>query len=543
MRDGCLAILLLGLQGCSAPAELPDGFEVETDISCDQPASSWEGKLQEAHPPPWAPLEFGLREPAQCPAVPGGVVAHDLDGDRDVDLLFRGDDAPVLLRNSGDSLDQVPGPTQPPFGPALAYAAADLDGDGLSELLAVGQGFVAVASNLGEMSFADWAPILVQDEYPQTCFQTLAIGDANGDGLLDLVLPGLESLPDEAAVSAVSTPLPGSPVRLLHGDGAGNFSAPIALPGSAGEERLLSMLAVFTDRDGDGDQDLLVGSDRADFGYPASRFYRNDGGAFSDDAQTVGAALRISAMGLATADLNGDGVLDYCMSDVGSTLPCLVSRDGVWLRGGLSLGLELTVPDGIELDPYDWSTWSLDLEDLDNDGNPELAAAAGPPPDEGSVLFTQLPFDQPDALFEGTEEGFRDLSAQVGFDDPRPHYGLATADFFGDGAPDIVLGAWNGPPVFWENQCNDRAWVEVELVGPPGNREGFGARVEAGTGERRWTREVQALRAVGQGPSSVHLGLDDADVVHLRVTWPDGTQQLARDLPVRSRILVTHPDA
>ena len=80
-----------------------------------------------------------------------------------------------------------------------------------------------------------------------------------------------------------------------------------------------------------------------------------------------GADLEMAAMGLDSADLNADGQLDYCITDVGRPL-CLVSQgDGLYAEGGASLGV---YPDGVGGAGAFLSTvgWSLDFADLDNDG-------------------------------------------------------------------------------------------------------------------------------------------------------------------------------
>ena len=73
--------------------------------------------------------------------------------------------------------------------------------------------------------------------------------------------------------------------------------------------------ALFTDRDQDGDQDLLVTDGDNSSGHPTA-FFRNDGGGqFVDDAADIGADGRLNGMGMASWDWNQDGSLDYCITD------------------------------------------------------------------------------------------------------------------------------------------------------------------------------------------------------------------------------------
>ena len=93
--------------------------------------------------------------------------------------------------------------------------------------------------------------------------------DPNGDGKLDVVLPGTG--PVEAGAA---NPLEvGGPDQILLGE-AGGFVPSVSLV--IADEGSRTQVALFTDRDADGDQDLLILADRG----PPSAFYRNDGPEF-----------------------------------------------------------------------------------------------------------------------------------------------------------------------------------------------------------------------------------------------------------------------
>ena len=485
--------------------------------------------------------------------VPGSVVASDLDADGDPDLLhFAYEGFPTAFVNDGagqfERLDVGHSTLDLIDREATGIAAVDIDGDRLPEVFVVGPGFLAASRNLGGLAFAPLELLWSQPEYPLTCFNSVAFGDLDGDGDLDAVLPGLDPVPDAEHLPETIAPEHGSWGVLLRND-ASAFT-PIRQLGP-GDEAGLSVLAAPTDRDGDGDLDLLMGSDRAFFGFPNTAFYRNDGNdadgpILVDDAPDVGADLPMSAMGIDGTDLNGDGDLDYCITDVADRLQCLLSTgDGTWAEGADSLGLSVDParhPDWEGGQGYRWVGWSLELIDLDNDGLLDGAAAAGPPPDFGNVGLSDASAVQPDALWQGTDGGFVERGVELGFGDGAAHFGLATADLDADGTREIVIGTWQGPMSIWDNPCGEAAWLELSLDGPGSNRQALGARVELQAGGVSHLREVLGPRALGQSVPDLHFGLGELDVVdEVRIRWLDGEETVLNDVAVRQRLEVAHP--
>lgn len=121
----------------------------------------------------------------------------------------------------------------------------------------------------------------------------VALGDVDGDGLVDVYLCGIE--PDNV---------------LYRNLGNWKFEDITAAAGVACPKQD-STGAVFADVDGDGDLDLLVSA----LGHGA-RLFLNDGkGRFREATDEAGLRSSAGSMSMAVADVNGDGFLDLYLAN------------------------------------------------------------------------------------------------------------------------------------------------------------------------------------------------------------------------------------
>ncbi len=481
-----------------------------------------------------------------CPWLPG-LAAADLDRDDDLDLVFSLPDAfPAIYVNDGSGRFSRSAAERPDIGDRIVVSAGavDLVGDLLPDIVVAGAEHLTVFENLGDLGFGPAQPLYEVEGWPRRCVASFTFGDYDGDGDLDAVLPRLEPIESPTQFPEMSSDWTGSTALLLRNDDAAFVEEAGLVP--AGHDETLSLSATFTDVDVDGDLDVILGTDRKVLGTPPTALFENTDDdppapRFVDIGPGTGFSLDIEVMGLATADLNGDDRPDYCMSDSGPDIRCLFSEGGDevgFFEGTLAAGL------GAELPGFpgsEWVTWGVAIEDFDNDGELDVTVAAGatlPPwmPGPGTR-------DQPDALWQGLGDGlFEERTADVGFGDEDGHYGLVVADLARDGHPEIVMASIDGPQIVWDNPCGPGGWLTVDLVGPPGNTDGVGAKVAVAAGGRTRTREVLSLQTFSQPPSELHFGLGDTHHVDsILVTWPDGTSSAADDVPADRHVVVTHP--
>jgi len=219
----------------------------------------------------------------------------DFNGDGSADLAvvngYGGNDVIILLGNGAGGFTQAS--NSPTVGNSPVYAVTgDFNGDGKTDLAVANQNDATVSILLGNGSGgftqATGSPISVG--YGPT---SIAVGDLNGDGKLDLAVA------DSGSTS----------VAILLGNNDGTFAAPtsswIALSNPP-------QSIVIGDFNGDGNADLAAALN----GYPGSVAILLGGGqgTFTQPGNSPVAAGN-GTYSLAVADFNGDGVADLAVTN------------------------------------------------------------------------------------------------------------------------------------------------------------------------------------------------------------------------------------
>ncbi|MGE5177331.1 MAG: FG-GAP repeat domain-containing protein, partial [Hyphomicrobiales bacterium] len=430
-------------------------------------------------------------------ASPTSVAIGDVNGDGRPDIVCGRPEIHTPDSYVSVALGSSSGGYEPPAeylvasGNPLAVAIADFDEDGIGDVAAV-----ATAGSTVTVLFGSGTGNLERriDIEVNSSTKSIAIGDVDGDGHADIVVA--------CRFDASHTGTAGS-VCVLYGNGDGTFrprvdletatDATVAIGDMNGDGRLdlvvlrdssptvadvylnggadfslsssteagwAALGPVIADFDGDGHMDLAV----AHYGPwgPTLLFGDGKGGFSRTGSVEVGADNRA----LACADLNGDGIVDLIVHE-GSQTSC----HGIWSCLGNG--------DGTFSVTSSLATWDegfdpgFAIADVDADGKPDLIVAhLGA--DDVSLHFGNgdgtfgAPFTRLDAGrgiadaravdFDG--DGRMDLvttvslplglailhgSASDGFDPPSyfktgvTPYGLVVTDLDGDGLDDILV--------------------------------------------------------------------------------------------------------
>jgi len=412
--------------------------------------------------------EFGLPEhwrfsllEFRSPFMTGrGIAAGDFDNDHWPDLLLASNDGIHLLRNDGRG-GFTPHPLPPLEGlPRDAYFVAfvDVDGDGWQDLYATGYGGrVAVVLNDRQGFQTSRARVLPNDGAILAISSGFADVDLDGD--LDLMLGNWSFGEDKAFLENYS----GN--RLLINDGAAAFT-PRQLDEVSGD----SLTVLFSDLDGDGLQDLVVGNDRE----IPDMFYRGRrGGQFERSRRAEGwiPVTTLNTMSIDSADFDNDLRLDLFSTDMTFANVAKPPYCSAVLGEAARARCETLLQgrERIERRDYAWCRQLADSRDRDDcltaiyrgvaitTGDPELCAriperyavhreycrnlARRDERKERYFVAEELPQKQSNILLMGAEGGkFRDATATSGAASSYWTWNAKAADLDNDGWQDIYVG-------------------------------------------------------------------------------------------------------
>ncbi|MGV3483236.1 MAG: FG-GAP-like repeat-containing protein [Planctomycetaceae bacterium] len=491
----------------------------------------------------------------------GGAIDFDLDGWVDLYLCAAGGIPPgqdsesnAMLRNlAGKYTDVTSSSSTDDKGFGQGVAVGDINEDGFPDLLLLNYGPNRLWINNGDGTFADRSADLGANSEWST---SGAIADLNGDGVSDLVVvnycagldPVTVTCPMEVGGEARSC----SPVKFpaqadvffegtVDGDLIDRTQAWTAVPAVLGRGLGITVGSLDTLPG----IDVLVANDMSTNHYwsavPGDEF-RLIESAMPRGLAGDGRSLAQGSMGIATADLDEDGDIDFYVTNFDNEYNTFYEQHepGIWRDQ--TAALDLASP---TLPLVGFGTEAIDLE---NDGRWELIVTNGhvdlfQSQDKRSI------YAQPMQIFRRTDEQkYVSIAQQMpGEYLQTPHVGRAlfTLDANRDGLTDAVVTHQTEPVALLVNQAQtDHHFLEVCLVGKSCARDAIGATVELTVGETtRFAAQVSGDGYECSNERVIHFGISAAEksdptANRMLVRWPDGSTDSYSALELDKRWLL-----
>ena len=506
-------------------------------------------------PDPDPPLFAEITAEAGLPAAPapvpdgtwflpeimgGGVALFDADGDDDLDLLHvrspapgrPEDPAPNRFYRQEDNgrfteAGAAAGLGDPGYGQGAA--AGDVDNDGRPDLFAANYGPDALYRNLGDGTFAAAGSAAFAEDSWST---SAAFVDYDRDGDLDLYAvryveyyPGVVCRSPNGVDYCPPGKFPG--VRdALYGNEAGAFADVSEAAGMNAPARGLGVACA--DLTGDGWVDIYVANDGE-----ANQLWIGQGdGTFVDEAVMRGAGFNGNgkpegSMGVAIADADADGRFDLAMTNLWNESNTLLAGSG----GGLFS--DASGRSGMAAVDLPLTGFGCGFFDYDHDGDLDFAVVNGrvqgwPPLPAARPDDFWSSYAEPNLLFENDGRGrFANAGEQAGRFSSLPEIdrGLAFGDLDRDGDLDLAVGG------LWQVRLfrNDappagNRWLSVRAL--TGNRDAIGAEVVVAAGGRQQRRLMAAGYSYASSSSPrAHFGLGESGCDFVEILWPDGSRE------------------
>ena len=431
----------------------------------------------------------------------------------------------------------------------MGVAVGDFDDDGRCDVYVTNFGPNVLYRNLGNGRFEDvTAAAGVGDP---RWGASAAFFDADGDGRPDLFVVNYIALdPARRCFDAVGRPdycgpreFPGSPDVLYRNRGDGTFEDASAASG-IGAAALRGLGVAAADLDGDGRLEIVVANDN----HPNQLWVRRADGTFVDEAAGRGAAFNRNgeieaSMGIVAEDLDADGDLDLFVTNLRG------ESHTFWRNDGSGFFEDATAAAGLLGPTLRFTGFGTVALDLENDGDLDLAIVNGhvfrsPAEPGASPEDPWREYLQPGSLLRNDGAGrFTDGSDRAGPFGSRPQLGrgLLASDLDGDGGADLVSTDGRGRVDVFRNAAPARgSWVRIRALAGPGKGSVPGAQVTVVAGGRRLLRPVPAGESyLCSMDGALHFGLGAATAVdEIAVRWPDGTTERFPGGPVDRLVAV-----
>jgi enediyne biosynthesis protein E4 len=497
--------------------------------------------------------------------IGSGVALFDADNDGDLDVyfaqgqslepnatpragggrLFRND---LTLNPDGTrtlhftDITQKSGITSRGYG--MGVATGDFNNDGCVDLYLTNLGVNQLFRNNCDGTFTDVSAQSRTQGVPGNWSVSAAFLDYDRDGWLDLFVGnylswnaatstpcfGPSGRPDYCSPNVYSP----QPSRLYHNNHDGTFTD-VTMSAGLSSEFGPALGVTTADFNGDGWIDIYVAND----GKPNQLWINQHDGTFKNFGLISGTALSThgkpkAGMGVDAGDVDNDGDEDLFVANLTG------EGHDLYVNNGGGLFEEQSASSGIGPASRGFTGFGSAWVDVDNDGRLDAIVVNGAVQTIEALrrINDPFPLHQRKQLFHNVGNGrFEDATARAGaaFQLSEVGRGAAFGDIDNDGDTDVVVSNNNGRARLLINEIGNRNhWIGLRLVAD-GSRDMLGARVQVilDDGRSIWRRARSDGSYASANDPRVLVGLGNAShVARVHVVWPDGKTEEWSDVAI-----------
>lgn len=461
------------------------------------------------------------------PFMASAVIDIDSDGTEELFLGGSRSQADAIFAFKSNQFKQIDsaGLTKAQGEATHGASALDVDKDGDTDLVvARTDGIWLHLNNAGKFSTSKLDAMMPEGTTPLG----IGLADVNRDGHFDMFIAGYIRKDLVEGQNIFNKENYGGASQLFINNGNNTFTNMTEASGLTFIQN--TFMGIFVDADEDGFEDLVVAHDTGQV-----RTWRNNGDGTFVNAPNPNSNFNSYPMGIAVGDYDNDGLVDFFFSNVGTTPPNFLIRGDTtddqvtnwkWLlfRNEGNFVFSDTAQTAKVAD-YEFS-WGAIFEDLNLDGREDLIVSEnyiGFP--AHGFEFLRLPGR---LLVQNTLGEFAAVGAQAGVVNTRFSITPLTADFNGDGRPDLVHANLAGYSQAFLSQPGTGKSLKVLL---PNQIESVGAKVTVtlsdGSRQSKWFIRGEGL--VSDSSPIMIFGLADARAESVTVKYLNGRQEETKD--------------
>jgi hypothetical protein len=448
----------------------------------------------------------------------------DIDGDGTEELFLGGskNTSDGLFKFKDNKLTAIEGAGGITNSTAsMGSVVLDVDKDGQQDLLVAREdGIWLHHNNKGTFTAEKLDAVMPDGTVPLS----IAIADLNRDGAFDMYVAGYIRH-DLVEGQNIFREGYGGSSRLFINNGDNTFTDSTEQAGLNYKHNTFQ--SAFIDIDRDGKEDLIVAHDT---GHVVT--WRNKGGIKFERVSNPNTNSYSYPMGIGITDLGDDGLADFFFSNVGSTPPDFLIRGDLtdaqvsnwkWILFKNKGNFEFEdIADKAKIADYEFS-WGGVFEDLNLDGLEDLIVSEnyiGLPPHKLPFLRLngRLLLQTPNGEFAAAEK-------EAGVINRTYSISPLTADFNGDGRPDIVHANLNGDSKLFLSKAGKGNYLKVEL---PDNVSSIAATVTVTLSDGRILSRpyVSGEGLCSDSSRIIIFGLGDMSVTEVKVNYIDGRDEV-----------------